>query len=165
MLVVVEHRDVEQLLQLALDHEALGALDVLEIDAAEGRPDVLHHRDELVRGGGLDLDVDGIHVGEALEQHRLALHHWLGRQGSEVAQPEDGGAVGDHRHQVALGGVVVGGVGILGDLAHRGGDARGIGQRQVPLGAHRLGGVHPDLPGGGEAMEGQRLFVGDAALV
>ncbi len=108
VLVVVEHRDVEQLLQLGLDAEALGALDVLQIDAAEGDADVLDHGDDLVGVLGGNLDVDGIDVGEALEQHRLAFHHRLGGQGAQVAQAQDRGAVGDHRHQVALGGVVVG---------------------------------------------------------
>ena len=108
VLVVVEHRDVEQLLQLGLDAEALGALDVLQIDAAEGDADVLDHGDDLVGVARDDLDVDGVDVGEALEQHRLAFHHRLGGQRAQVAQAQDGGAVGDHRHQVALGGVVVG---------------------------------------------------------
>jgi hypothetical protein len=108
VLVVVEHRDVEQLLQLGLDAEALGALDVLEIDAAEGDADVLDHRDDLVGILGADLDVDAVDVAEALEQDGLALHHRLGGQRAEIAQAENGGAVGDHGDHVALGGVFVG---------------------------------------------------------
>ena len=37
VLVVVEDRDVHQLAQPLLDDEAVGRLDVLEVDAAEGR--------------------------------------------------------------------------------------------------------------------------------
>ncbi len=37
-MVVVEDRDVHQLAQALLDDEALGRLDVLEIDAPEGGP-------------------------------------------------------------------------------------------------------------------------------
>ena len=37
VLVVVEHRDLHALLELRLDLEALRALDVLQVDAAEGR--------------------------------------------------------------------------------------------------------------------------------
>jgi hypothetical protein len=139
VLVVVEHRDVEQLLQLGLDAEALGALDVLQIDAAEGDADVLDHRDDLVGVLGADLDVDGVDVAEALEQDGLAFHHRLGGQGPQVAQAQDRGAVGDHRHQVALGGVFVGHVRIGGDGVDRHGDAGRIGQGQVALGGHRLG--------------------------
>ena len=42
VLVVVEDRDVHQLAQPALDDEAVRRLDVLEIDAAEGRPEIAH---------------------------------------------------------------------------------------------------------------------------
>ena len=48
VLVVVEHRNVQQLLQLGLDAEAFRALDILQIDAAEGDADVLDHRNDLV---------------------------------------------------------------------------------------------------------------------
>ena len=40
--------------------------------------------------------------GELLEQHRLALHHRHRCLGTDVAKPEDGGAVGDDRDRVAL---------------------------------------------------------------
>ena len=35
MLVIVEYRDIEQFLQLLFDDEAVGSLDVFEVDAAE----------------------------------------------------------------------------------------------------------------------------------
>ena len=84
-----------------LDDEAVRRLDVLEIDAAEGGPEIAHAVDELVDVLGVDLEVDGIDVGEALEQHRLAFHHRLGGERAEIAEAEDGGAVGDHRDQIA----------------------------------------------------------------
>ena len=42
VLIVVEDRNVHQLAQALLDDEALGRLDVLEIDAAERRPEIAH---------------------------------------------------------------------------------------------------------------------------
>ena len=42
VLVVMEDRDVHQLAQPLLDDEAVGRLDVLEIDAAEGRAEIAH---------------------------------------------------------------------------------------------------------------------------
>jgi hypothetical protein len=156
---------VEQLLQLGLDAEALGALDVLEVDAAEGDADVLDDGDDLVGIGGRDLDVDGVDVGEALEEHPLALHHRLGGERAEIAQAQDGRAIGDHRYEIAFGGVVVGRLRILVDLQHRHGDARRIGQRQIPLGGHRLGGNDGDLARGGQAVETQRLLVGEGAFL
>ena len=108
VLVVVEDGDVEQLLQLLLDDEAVRRLDVLQVDAAEARAQIAHAVDDRVDVGGVDQDVDGVDVGEALEQRALALHHGLRRLGAEIAEAQDRRAVGDHRHQVALVGVVVG---------------------------------------------------------
>ena len=48
VLVVVEHRDVEQLLEALLDLEARRRGDVLEVDAAEGRGDAHDGLDDLV---------------------------------------------------------------------------------------------------------------------
>jgi hypothetical protein len=77
VLVVMEHGDVHDLLQAAFDHETLGRLDVLEVDAAEARAHQPHGVDEFVHVLGVELDVDGVDVGEAFEQHRLAFHHRL----------------------------------------------------------------------------------------
>ncbi len=96
VLVVMEDRDVHQLAQALLDDEALRRLDVLEVDAAEGRPQEAHAVDEFVDVLGADLDVHAVDVGEALEQDRLAFHHRLAGQRADVAQAEHGGAVGDH---------------------------------------------------------------------
>ena len=48
VLVVVEHRDVEQLLEAVLDLEARRRGDVLEVDAAEHRGDAHDRLDDLV---------------------------------------------------------------------------------------------------------------------
>ena len=108
VLVVVHDRDVHPLAQGLLDDEAFGRGDVLEVDAAEAR---LHQRDrvdERVGILGVELDVDRIDVGEALEQHRLAFHHRLGGERAEIAEAEDRGAVGDDRDEIALGGIIIG---------------------------------------------------------
>ena len=72
---------------------------------------------------GVDLDVEHVDAGELLEQDGLALHHRLAGQRADIAQAEHGGAVGDHRHQVAARGVVVGGVRVGDDRLAGGGDA------------------------------------------
>ena len=108
VLVVVEHRDVHPLAQRLLDDEAVGRGNVLEVDPAEARLEQFDAIDEPLRVLGLHLDVDRVDVGEALEQHRLAFHHRLGRERAEVAEAEDRGAVGDDGDEVALGGIIVG---------------------------------------------------------
>jgi hypothetical protein len=147
VLVVVEDRDVHPLAQRALDDEALGGLDVLEIDAAEGGLQGRDHLDELVGILGVDLDVEHVDAGELLEQDGLALHHRLAGQRADIAQAQHGGAVGDHGHQVAARGVVAGLVGIGGDGFARRGDAGRIGQAQVALGGHALGGLDGQFSG------------------
>ena len=156
VLVVVEDGDVEQFLEAVLDDEAVGGLDVLEVDAAERGTEVTHRVDE-----GLDLlgghaQVDGVDVGEALEQRRLALHHRLRCQRAQVAHAEDSRAVGNDGDEVALARVVVGGRRIIRDGAHRHRDARRVGQRQVALGRERLGRLNLELAGlaGGMELEG-----------
>ena len=86
MLVVVEDRDVHHLLELLLDDEAVRRLDVLEVDAAERGSEVAHGRNEGVDIFGVDLEVDRVDVGKALEEHRLAFHHRLRRQRAEIAE-------------------------------------------------------------------------------
>ena len=128
VLVVVKDGDVHLGLEAALDLEALGGLDVLEVDAAEGRLEELDGADELFRILGCDLDVEDVDAGETLEEDSLALHDRLSGQRPDVAQSEHGGTVGDDRDEVAFGGVLVGEVRVLGDFEAGFGDARGVGQ-------------------------------------
>ncbi|MNC89091.1 hypothetical protein D3C83_49890 [compost metagenome] len=106
MLVVVEHRDLHALAQLLLDQEALGRLDVLEVDAAEGGLQRGDDVDQPVRIGLVDLDVEAVDAGEFLEQHRLAFHHRLAGERADVAQAQHRSAIGDHADQVAARGEV-----------------------------------------------------------
>ena len=99
-----------------------------------------------------------------LNRTRLAFHHRLAGQRADVAQAEHGGAVGDHRDQVARGGVVVGEVGILGDLQAGRGDAGRVGERQVALRRQRLGGDDLDLTRPSRAVHDERIAVEIAHL-
>jgi hypothetical protein len=165
VLVVVKDGDVQARLQRFLDLEAVRRGDVFQVDAAEGRRNVDHGFDEAGDAGGVDLDVEHVDAGEALEQDALAFHHRLAGQRAQVAQAEDGGAVGDHRDQIALVGVAVGVGGILGDLAHRLGDAGGVGQGQFVLGGAGLGGFDGDFSGTGKLVVIQGLLVQIAHVV
>ena len=147
VLVIVEHRDLHALAQLALDVEAVGGLDVFEVDAAEGG---FHGRDDLdqtVRILFVEFDVEHVDAGELLEQHALAFHHRLAGQRADVAQAQHGGAVGDHADQVAARGVAERGCGVFHDLLAGSGHAGGVGQRQIVLVHHLLGGLDADLAG------------------
>ena len=76
-------------LQLLLDDEAVGRLDVFQVDAAEAGAQIAHAVDERVEVGRVDQDVDGVDVGEALEEHALAFHDRLGGQRAEIAQARE----------------------------------------------------------------------------
>jgi len=67
VLVVVKHRDIEALTQFALDDEAFGRFDVLQVDAAEGRLQCGDDIDQFVRVAFVDFNVEHVDVGEFLE--------------------------------------------------------------------------------------------------
>ena len=138
VLVVVEDRDVELLLERLLDLEAARRRDVLEVDAAEGRRHQPHRLDDLLRVVGVEADREGVDVGELLEQHRLALHHRHRRLGADVAEAEHRRAVGDDGDGVLLDREVEGLRAVGGDLHADPGDARRVGHREVVAGLQRV---------------------------
>ena len=143
VLVVVEDRDVEQALEAALDLEAARRRDVLEVDAAEARRQPDHRLDDLLDVGGVEADRDRVDAAELLEEHRLALHDRHRGGGSDVAEAEDGGAVGDDGDGVGDPGVVAGQRRVGGDrLAHPRHPGR-VGEGEVVLADQRHRG--PDL--------------------
>ena len=80
----------------------------------------------------------------------------------QIAQPQDGGAVGDHGDEIALGGVVVGARPDPAAMASTGTATPGrVGERQVALGRHRLGRRDLELAGAALAVEQQRLLIGE----
>ncbi len=145
VLIVMENRDVEDLLELLLDVEALGPLDVLQVDAAEGRFEQLDGADQLVGILGVEFDVENIDVGKALEQNPFSFHNRFAGHGADVAESENRRAVGYDSHQVALGGIVVSRVRILLDLQAGFGNAGAVGQGQVAACGAGLGGDDLDL--------------------
>ena len=156
VLVVVKDRDVHALDQLALDLETLRRLDVLQVDAAEGGLEPRDGVHEGVHAGLRDLDVEHVDPGETLEQDRLAFHHRLGRERTDVAEAEHRGAVADHADPVRASGHFGGGRRVVDDGETGVGHAGGIGKRQIVGGRYRLGRDHLQLPRGIGAVIGER---------
>jgi len=156
VLVIVEDGNLHPLPQLLLNIEALGGLDVFQVDTAEGGLQAGDGLDEQVRVGLLNFQVEDVNVGEFLEQHSLAFHHRLGRQRPDVAQAQHGGAIGDDPHQI--------GPGSHGGHLRRVGDnflagrrhPGGIGQGQIILVGQLFGGLDRDFPRMGLAVISQR---------
>ena len=147
VLVVVEHRDAHALAADALDGEAVGRLDVLQVDRPEGG---LERADDLREPLGValvHLHVDRVDPGEGLEEHRLALHHRLRGERADVAEPQHRGAVGDDRDEVGARGVARGRARVGRDLQARLGHARRVGAREVAAVGQGLRRPDLDLPG------------------
>src|SRR5918997_6772211 len=113
VLVVVEDRDLELVLQSFLDLEAPRRGDVLEVYAPERRGYVLYRPHDLVRVLGVEADWEGIHAGELLEERGLALHDRHRGLGPYVPEPQNRRTVGDDRHGVAFDGEVERALGVL----------------------------------------------------
>ena len=86
VLVVVHHGDVEGLLQTLFDVEALRSLNVLKVDAAEGRRNLLYCLAELLRIFFGNLDVEHINATIYLKEQAFAFHNWLAAHRSNVAK-------------------------------------------------------------------------------
>ena len=103
MLVVMKYRDLHALFELRLNLETLRALDILKIDAAEGRLQRGHCLDDPFDRVRRYLDVEHVDASKFLEQNGLALHDRLRRQRADIAKSEHGGAVGDDCNKIGAG--------------------------------------------------------------
>ena len=141
VLVVVEDGNVAALLQSALDLDAAGGGDVLQIDAAKAAGDQFHGADDLIHILAADAEGEGIHIAEGLEQGTLALHHRHTGLGADVTQPQHSGTVSDDGHQIAAAGVGIAQVHIVADLQAGLGNTGGVGDAQLfAVGDGALGG-------------------------
>ena len=109
----MENGDIAALFELALYLEAAGGGDILKVDAAEASGD---------KGDGIDKFVDvlrfnaerkGVDSAEGLEENAFALHNGHTGLGTDVAEPENGGAVGYNGTEVVTAGQLVRAVYIL----------------------------------------------------
>ena len=131
VLVVMEDGDIKPLFQLVLDDEAFRSLDVLKVDAAEGGSHHLHRADDFLGVLGVEADRHGVYPCEPLEQYGLAFHDRQPGTGTDGAEAQDGGAVGDDGHHITLGSVVIDCFRLIFDGQARRGYARRVGQGQI----------------------------------
>lgn len=100
MLIVMEDRNIEILLQPLFDLEAARRRDILQINAAEGRGNRLNRPYDLIRILRVQTDWERVDVRQLLEQHRLAFHDRHRRHRADIAQTEHSGSIGDNRHGI-----------------------------------------------------------------
>ena len=161
VLVVVEDGDLHGLAQRLFDLEAVGGLDVFEVDAAERGLEQLAELDNLFGIVAVNFDVEDIDIGKALEEYGFALHDRLSREGADVAQAEHCGAVAQNGDQIAAAGVFEGVLRILLNFETWLGYTRGVGQAKIALRAAGLGGSNFNLSRAGPMMIIEHLLLAD----
>ena len=130
MLIVVEHGYVAQFLESALYLETARRGNVLQVDAAVTRRDVLDGGDDLfgiLRGKAHGY---GVHSGEFAEEHALPFHDRHAGKRTYIAQSEHSAAVRDDGDGVPFAGEVVDFAPVFGYLQARRGDAGGVRERK-----------------------------------
>jgi len=142
MLVVMKNGNLHALAQLALDIKAVRRLDVFEVDGAKSWLQRGDDVDQLDRVAFVNFDVKHIDAGKLLEQDCLALHHRLGRQGSDVAKTQHGRTVRDDSHKIAARRVLESRIRIAHDFFARRSYAWRVGQSQIALIGQLLGGCN-----------------------
>ena len=157
----MKDRDLHPGLQLLLDLEALGTLDILKIDPAESRLQRRNRLDYAFDGVGGDFDIEHVDAGKFLEQDRLAFHDRLGCERADIAETEHGRAVGHHGDQIGAA-RQRGGLGRVGDDLLAGcSDARRISERQIALVGERLGRLDFEFAGTRETVRRRARPSGD----
>ncbi len=160
VLVVMEDRNFHTASAQVLDDEAVGGLDILQVDRTEGRLERADDVGQFHRVGFVHFDIETVDIGEFLEQDRLALHHRLRRQRPDIAEAQNGGAVRDHRDKVRPRGIAAGAGGVRLDVKTGFGDAGGIGEAEVAPVGERLGRADLQFSGLGKLVIVERRLTG-----
>jgi len=132
MLVVVEYRYVELLLEPGFNFKAGRRGDVFQVDAAKGGFQQFYSADDFLGVSGIQADGKGVDAGKGLEQHRFALHNRHGRLRSDVPQAQYRRPVGNHGDKIAFGGILIYRVFVFMYFQTRFRHSGGIGQAQIP---------------------------------
>ena len=107
VLVIMENRNIHQLAQLAFNDKAIGRFNVFQINAAKAGAHKFHRIDNFLRVFRVQFEVDTVNIGKTFEQNRLALHHRFGGQRAQIAQAQNGCAIGNHGDHIAARGEVI----------------------------------------------------------
>ena len=137
VLVIVENRNVTAFLQTTLDLEAAGCGNVFQIDTTKAAGDQANRFYDLVHILGANAKRNRIDIAETLEQCTFALHDRHAGFRSDVAQSENGGAVGDDCDQIAAACQVIAFGNIFLNFQTRLCNAGGVRQRKIIGGFQR----------------------------
>ena len=133
------------LLQAVFNDKAFRSLDILKVDAAESGGHKLHQIDDFGRVFGIYADGKGIHIAKGLEQQGFAFHNRHGGGGADIAQAQNGCAVGYHTDKVGVVGIDIECFGLAVNFHARLGHAGRVGQGEVVGIAHGRFHAHLDF--------------------
>src|SRR5262249_1648179 len=102
MLIVVEHWDINLVLQPFLDLEAARCCNVFQVNPTKDRRNALDRIHNDTRVFIADTDWEGVNAGEFFEQGALPFHDRHGRCRANVPESQHGRAVRDYGHGVFL---------------------------------------------------------------
>ena len=141
----MEYGDVAFFLELLLYLEAARSGDVLEVHAAEAAGDEIDGIDYLVDVLALYAERERVDAAEALEEHALALHDGHSGLGADIAETENGGAVGDDEAEIVTAGELIAQINVLLYLKTGLSHAGSVGEGKILLGLNGNGGDDLDL--------------------
>ena len=130
VLVVMEDGNVAALLESALDLEAAGRRDILQIDASEAAGEKPHSVDDFVHVLAANTQGDRVHIAEGFEENALALHDGHARLRTDITEAEHCGTVGHNGDGIPAARELIALVNVLLDLEAGRGNAGSVGKAQ-----------------------------------
>ena len=134
MLVVVHNGNIELLFQTALNLEALGSLDILEVYTTEGRRDSLHGLYKFIGIFLVHLDIEYVDTCINLEEQTFTLHNGLAAKRAYISKAEHGCTIRDNGNEVTLVCIFICILLVFLDFKTGLGYSRRVGQTEVCLG-------------------------------
>ena len=116
VLVIMENGNVAGFLESALDLEAAGCADILEVDSAKAAGEKGDGVYDCVNVLGANAKGERINICELLKEHALAFHNGHTCLGADVTKAENCGTVGNNGNEVLSAGKLIGLVNVLLDL-------------------------------------------------
>ncbi len=164
MLVVVHDGDLQLLLQFFFYVKTFRRLDVFQVDAPECGFQGFDDLYEFFRVGFVDLDIEYVDIGENFKQDAFSFHDGLSGFRADIAKPQYGRPVADHRHQVSLGRVFINVFLVVGYFETGFCHAGRIGEGEVSLRFGFFGGNNFYFSGSSFGMVFQRLLLAKIVL-
>ena len=96
MLIIMKDGDLHALTKFALDQEAIGSLDVLEVNSAKGWFQGGNHLNQFLGIAFVDFNIKHINPCKLFKEYRFALHDRLTGECANITQTQHSRTVGDY---------------------------------------------------------------------